>query len=105
MTNAVAPEHLRGRFFAMTSLSYSLGFTVAPPIATGLIGAHLAGVWLALLLVGCARCSRARRLAARGAALPGGERPARSSPTGRYRSCFVRNAVWSATAVTLVSPT
>ncbi len=53
MTNAVAPEHLRGRFFALTSLAYSLAFTVAPPIATGLIDIHAAAGWLGLLLLGC----------------------------------------------------
>lgn len=53
MTNAVAPEHLRGRFFALTSLAYSLAFTIAPPIATSLIGHHLAGAWIVLLVGGC----------------------------------------------------
>jgi MFS family permease len=53
MTNDVAPDHLRGRFFAMTALTYSLGFTLGPPIATTLIARHLAGLWLALLIAGC----------------------------------------------------
>jgi MFS family permease len=51
--SAVAPEHLRGRYLASTALTFSLGTTVAPPLATALIGRHLAGVWVGILVVGC----------------------------------------------------
>ncbi|MGH3744256.1 MAG: MFS transporter [Mycobacteriales bacterium] len=53
LTNAVAPPHLRGRFFAAGSLAFSFAFTVAPPVATALIGHHLAAVWFGLLVGGC----------------------------------------------------
>lgn len=52
LTNDVAPEHLRGRFNALTSTSYAIGFTIGPAISAGLIGAHLAGGWLGLLMLG-----------------------------------------------------
>lgn len=53
LTNAVAPAHLRGRFFAANSLAFSFAFTIAPPVATGLIGHHLGAIWFGLLVAGC----------------------------------------------------
>jgi MFS family permease len=53
LTNAVAPPHLRGRFFAASSLAFSFAFTIAPPVATGLIGRHVGAVWFGLLVAGC----------------------------------------------------
>ncbi|HEX7354108.1 MAG TPA: MFS transporter [Mycobacteriales bacterium] len=63
LTNAVAPAHLRGRFFAANSLAFSFAFTVAPPVATGLIGRHVGAVWFGLLVAGCVTLAlSARRL-------------------------------------------
>lgn len=52
MLNDIAPEHLRGRFNAMSSLSYSTGFVIGPAASAALIGAGLAGAWLGLLVLG-----------------------------------------------------
>lgn len=53
LISSIAPEHLRGRYFAMTALTFSLGSTIAPPLATALIGRHVAGIWIGLLVAGC----------------------------------------------------
>jgi MFS family permease len=53
MISAVAPEHLRGRYLASSALTFSLGTTLAPPLATALIGRHLAGLWVGILVAGC----------------------------------------------------
>lgn len=63
MVNDIAPEHLRGRFNAMNSLAYAVGFTVGPPVSSALIGAGLSAVWVGLLLAGTATVAvLARRL-------------------------------------------
>jgi MFS family permease len=53
IVNHLAPEHLRGRYNALHSLSFNSGFFIGPAIAGFLLGAG-AGVELFLsLIVGC----------------------------------------------------
>ncbi|HEV7208833.1 MAG TPA: MFS transporter [Mycobacteriales bacterium] len=54
MINDIAPDHLRGRFNALSSLAYSVGFVLGPALSTLLIGAHLSAAWIGLLLAGTA---------------------------------------------------
>ena len=53
LLNHLAPDHLRGRYNAVSAWSWSLGSAIGPAVAGVLIGAKLGGVWVALLLVGC----------------------------------------------------
>lgn len=52
MVNDIAPDHLRGRFNALSSLAYGVGFTIGPAFSTALIGAGLAGAWIGVLVLG-----------------------------------------------------
>jgi MFS family permease len=54
MVNDLAPDHLRGRYNALSSLMFSGAFVVGPIIASFLIGASLGGVYIAVLIGGCA---------------------------------------------------
>lgn len=54
MVNDLAPDHLRGRYNALSSLMFSIAFVVGPVVASFLIGGHLAGVYIAFLVGGCA---------------------------------------------------
>ena len=54
MINDLAPDHLRGRYNALSSLMFSIAFVVGPVIASFLIGRSLASVYVALLVGGCA---------------------------------------------------
>lgn len=74
MPNALAPEHLRGRYNSLAAATWPLGGFIGPPIA----GALLAGMpasWVAVLLVGM--LATAVAAAVLGARLPARvERPA-----------------------------
>ena len=52
LVNDLAPDHLRGRYNALSSASFSLPSIVAPPFAGFLIDHGLSGVYIALLVVG-----------------------------------------------------
>jgi MFS family permease len=52
LTNALAPDELRGRYNAMGSLVWGVTSVVGPLTAAPLIGHGLAGVWLALIIGG-----------------------------------------------------
>jgi MFS family permease len=53
LVNDLAPNHLRGRYNALSSGAFSLAAIVAPAIAGWLIG-HAAGdLYIAQLVVGC----------------------------------------------------
>lgn len=52
MVNDLAPDHLRGRYNALSSLMFSVAFVVGPVVASFLIGADLAAVYVAFLVGG-----------------------------------------------------
>lgn len=54
VTNDLAPEALRGRYNAVSSLSFQVAAIVGPASAGVLLGARLSAVYVALLLGGCA---------------------------------------------------
>ncbi len=54
MINDLAPDHLRGRYNALSSLMFSGAFVIGPIVASVLIGASLGGVYIAFLIGGCA---------------------------------------------------
>ncbi len=53
LVNSLAPERVRGRANALSSVAYSLAFVVSPAISTGLIAAGLAAAWIGLLCAAC----------------------------------------------------
>ncbi len=56
LVNDLAPDHLRGRYNALSSGSFQLAAVIAPPIAGFLIGRALGDVYIGLLVVGCLLC-------------------------------------------------
>ncbi|WP_323793788.1 MFS transporter [Nocardioides sp.] len=52
LVNDLAPDHLRGRYNALSSASFSLPGIIAPVTAGFLIGHGLAGVYIGMLVVG-----------------------------------------------------
>jgi MFS family permease len=53
LVNELAPDHLRGRYNALSSATFQLAAIVAPPIAGFLVGHHLGNVYIAVLVAGC----------------------------------------------------
>ncbi|HEY5185831.1 MAG TPA: MFS transporter [Actinomycetes bacterium] len=53
LVNELAPAHLRGRYNAMSSLVWNVAGVVGPAIAGLLLGAHLGGLWIAVVAGGC----------------------------------------------------
>lgn len=53
LINAIAPDHLRGRYNSAQSLTWSLGATLAPLVSGALIGAGRGVTWALLIAVGC----------------------------------------------------
>lgn len=53
LVNDLAPDHLRGRYNALSSGVFQLAAIVAPPVAGLMIGRGLAEAWVAMLVVGC----------------------------------------------------
>lgn len=56
LVNELAPDHLRGRYNALSSGSFQLAAVIAPPIAGVLVGQGLGSVYIASLVVGCLLC-------------------------------------------------
>jgi MFS family permease len=54
LVNDLAPDHLRGRYNALSAGAFSLAAIVAPAIAGWLIGHALGAAYIAMLVVGCA---------------------------------------------------
>lgn len=52
MINDLAPDHLRGRYNALSSLMFSVAFVVGPVVASFLIGSDLGMVYIAFLVGG-----------------------------------------------------
>ena len=53
LVNDLAPDHLRGRYNALSSGAFQLAAIIAPPISGLLIGHALGDVYIGLLVVGC----------------------------------------------------
>ena len=53
LVNDLAPDHLRGRYNALSSAAFQLAQIIAPPIAGFLIGHRLHSVYIGSLVVGC----------------------------------------------------
>jgi MFS family permease len=53
LVNDLAPDHLRGRYNALSTAAFSLASIVAPVIAGWLIGNGLGSAYIAQLVVGC----------------------------------------------------
>ncbi len=56
LVNDLAPDHLRGRYNALSSGSFQLAAVIAPPMSGILIGHALGNVYIGLLVVGCLVC-------------------------------------------------
>ena len=56
LVNDLAPDHLRGRYNALSSGSFQLAAVIAPPISGILIGHALGDVYIGLLVAGCLLC-------------------------------------------------
>jgi MFS family permease len=56
LVNDLAPDHLRGRYNALNSASFSLAAIIAPPIAGALVGHHLGSVYVGMLVAGSLVC-------------------------------------------------
>jgi MFS family permease len=54
LVNDLAPDHLRGRYNALSSGAFQLAAIIAPPIAGFLVGHHLGDVYIGSLVAGCA---------------------------------------------------
>ena len=52
LANELAPEHLRGRYSAMTSLVWVISGALGPMVSGLMLGANLATIWFALLMLG-----------------------------------------------------
>jgi MFS family permease len=52
LVNDLAPDHLRGRYNALSSAAFQLAAIIAPPISGFLVGHHLGNVYIGSLVVG-----------------------------------------------------
>jgi len=52
LVNDLAPDHLRGRYNALSSAAFQLAAIIAPPVSGALIGHHLGNVYVGSLVVG-----------------------------------------------------
>ncbi|MGZ8738233.1 MAG: MFS transporter [Nocardioides sp.] len=52
LVNDLAPDHLRGRYNALSSGAFQLAAIIAPPVSGALIGHHLGSAYIASLVVG-----------------------------------------------------
>lgn len=53
LVNDLAPDHLRGRYNALSSGSFQLAQVIAPPVAGFLVGHSLGNAYVGMLVVGC----------------------------------------------------
>jgi MFS family permease len=52
LVNDLAPDHLRGRYNALSSSAFQLAAIIAPPVSGALIGHHLGNLYVGSLVVG-----------------------------------------------------
>lgn len=101
LLNTLAADRVRGRANSLSALAQSLSFIVSPAIATGLIAAGAATVWISLLCVGClgtvaigTRLSRTLTIRQDRANAPPAAAPARLSATGPGRVAAAAANAW-----------
>ncbi|MGY2701709.1 MFS transporter [Nocardioides sp. HB32] len=56
LVNELAPDHLRGRYNALSSGTFQLAAIIAPPVAGFMVGHGLGALYIATLVVGCLLC-------------------------------------------------
>jgi MFS family permease len=56
LTNELAPDHLRGRYNALTSGAFQLAAIIAPPVAGLMVGHGLGSLYIGTLVAGCLLC-------------------------------------------------
>ena len=56
LVNELAPDHLRGRYNALSSGTFQLAAIIAPPIAGFMVDHDLGALYIASLVVGCLLC-------------------------------------------------
>jgi MFS family permease len=54
LVNDLAPDHLRGRYNALSTGAFSLAAIIAPAVAGWLIGHSLGSAYIGMLVAGCA---------------------------------------------------
>jgi len=54
LPNDLAPEHLRGRYNAVSSLNWSLAGSIGPALGGFMLSRQLPYQWILILLLGCA---------------------------------------------------
>lgn len=103
LVNIMADDRVRGRANSLAAVAQSLAFIISPAIATGLIAAGAAAVWISLLCVGCLGTviigARLGRTLTNGQDLPNGPpapatAPARRSATGPGRVAAAAANAW-----------
>jgi MFS family permease len=52
MPNALAPDHLRGRYNALNSATYPVSKFIGPPLAGVLLGGGMPGFWVGIVTLG-----------------------------------------------------
>jgi len=52
MPNALAPDHLRGRYNALNSATYPVSKFIGPPLAGVLLGGGMPGFWVSIVTLG-----------------------------------------------------
>ena len=57
LVNDLAPDHLRGRYNAVISWSWSVSGSLGPALAALMLGAGLAHAWTVIVVVGCLACA------------------------------------------------
>ncbi|GAB2451228.1 MFS transporter [Nocardioides hungaricus] len=57
LVNELAPDHLRGRYNALSSGTFQLAAIIAPPIAGLLVDRGLGALYIASLVAGCLLCA------------------------------------------------
>lgn len=57
LVNELAPDHLRGRYNALSSGTFQLAAIIAPPVSGLLIDHDLGAVYIASLVAGCVLCA------------------------------------------------
>lgn len=57
LVNDLAPEHLRGRYNAVISWSWTISGSLGPALAALMLGAGLASAWTVVVIVGCLVCA------------------------------------------------
>ncbi|NYD40652.1 MFS transporter [Nocardioides panaciterrulae] len=52
LVNDLAPDHLRGRYNALSSAGFQLAAIIAPPVSGALVGHHLGSLYIGVLVAG-----------------------------------------------------